>query len=160
MRLVRTKRSLREDVCFYEHLPPQVSQAASLWITVTLLCLAILLGLFSFELSNVLLDLFLHSCLELPAVAKEEQKLQPDKERRQEESLHEIVEKSWGTAFEFSMANELKYPGHQEDATGNDRGFLWIHGVEVVVHSGHSNANGTKKASGHWLHQDIESSPY
>lgn len=125
----------------------------------TLLCLAIL-GLLSFELSNVLLDLFLHPCLKLPAVAKEEQKLQPNEQRGQEESLHEVVEKSWGTALEFSMANELKYPGHYEDASGNDRGLLWIHGVEIVVDSGHSDANGTQKASGHWLHQDVKPSPY
>lgn len=141
--------------------PPQVSQAVVvLWTTGTLLCLAIPLALLSFELSNVLLDLFLHPCLELPAVAKEEQKLQPNKERGQEESLHEVVEKSWGTAFEFSMANELKYPGHYKDATGNHCGCPWIHGVKVVVNSGHADADGTQEAPGHWLHQDIKPSPY
>lgn len=108
----------------------------------TSLCFAILGGPFSFELSNVLLDLFLHPCLQLPTIAKEEQDLEPDEERGQEEGLHEVVEKSRGTSLKLSMADELKYPSQDKDAAGNDGGIPGIHGVEVVICSGHGDANG------------------
>lgn len=73
-----------------------------------------------------LLDLFLHPCLKLSAVAEEEEDFQPHEERCQEKGLEEIVQKCWGPPFEFSMANKLQCPSHQKDTTGNNGGSIGI----------------------------------
>lgn len=62
------------------------------------------------ELCDLLLNLLIHSLLELLPVSEAEQQLKPDEQRRKEQRLHEIVKKRWGTTLELPMADELENP--------------------------------------------------
>lgn len=70
---------------------------------------------------NILLNLPLKSFPQLRPVSKRKQSLQPHKERRQEDGLHQIVEQRRSASFIDAVSNELCKPAEDVDA---DRPFI------------------------------------
>ena len=62
------------------------------------------------ELSNFKLHLLFDSGLKLLPIAKLEEELEPDKKRRKEDCLNEVVQKCWSTTLEGTVAHELEKP--------------------------------------------------
>jgi len=83
------------------------------------LLLRLLRSGFFLELADVLLDSRVESSFQLRPVAEHEQNFQPDEERGEEECLDQVVEQSWGTTLEDTVADELSHPGEDVDAKGD-----------------------------------------
>lgn len=64
-------------------------------------------------------DLLLHtsiiSCLQLRAVAEEEENLHPDEEGGKEQSLDQVIEQSWSTTLKGTVTDKLQQPGDDMD---------------------------------------------
>ena len=71
------------------------------------------------ELADILLNSCVESSLQLRPVAEHEQDLQPHEEWSKEESLNKVVQQSWSTALEDTVADELSHPGEDVDAEGD-----------------------------------------
>lgn len=65
---------------------------------------------FSAKPSDFLSDALVKARLELGSVSEEEQNLHPDEQRRQQESLNEIVKQGRRSVLEGAMADELRNP--------------------------------------------------
>ena len=81
---------------------------------ILLLRLALLLP----ELRNLQFHVLVHPLLQFRAVAEEEQNLHPDKQRRQQQGLHEVIEQCRGPPFERPVPDELRQPRHHVNTPG------------------------------------------
>lgn len=70
------------------------------------------------ELRNLQFHVLVHSLLQFRAVAEEEQNLHPDKQRRQQQGLHEVIEQCRGPPFERPVPDELRQPRHHVNTPG------------------------------------------
>ena len=125
-----------------------------------LLCLlrgvAFLLGL---ELGNLLLYGLIHTGLQFGAVAEHEKELKPDKERGQEDSLDQIIQKGRRTTLEGAMAEELEEPADDM----NSKSYL-VDGVrlgnpQVVNTSGAANTDSSENGACNRFQENIEAAP-
>lgn len=69
------------------------------------------------ESRDFLLHTSIISCLQLRAVAEEEENLHPDEEGGKEQSLNQVIEQSRSTTLKGTVADKLQQPGDDMDPT-------------------------------------------
>lgn len=108
------------------------------------------------ELANVLLNCRIESSLQLGSISKHEQNFKPDEERCQEESLDQVVQQRRSTAFEDTMADELRYPGDNVNTNGDVVGRHAIVRGQVICICCATDQDRSKKTSRDRFHQHIQ----
>lgn len=112
------------------------------------------------ELRNLDLYLRLHASLELLPVAKGEQELEPDKQRREEDGLDQVVQQGGSSALELSVADELRNPTDHMQGNGVRR-----HGARIVVFNsvvargGRTETDEGKGGAGDGLEENVQAAP-
>jgi len=117
----------------------------------------ICLALFLSELRNLDLHSLVQSLLQIWPVSKHEEDLHPNKERSQEQGLHQVVEQSRRSAFKLAMSNKLCDPAHDEYATCPFIRSCTVNIEEVVAIDGPRHYEWEDQAAGNWLHKEVES---
>lgn len=128
-----------------------------------LLRLTVLLGfgfLGSFKFSNLLLNNLVNTSLELSAIAELEEKLEPDKQRSQEDGLQQVVEKCRGTLLERAVADKLQDPAGDVGAEGDLIRHNRVLKPGKVAGGSDGEAECGEQSARDRLEQDVKASPY
>ena len=108
------------------------------------------------KLLNILLRILIQPTLQITSIAHCEQKLQPHKQRRQEDGLVQVIEECGRAAFEDAVPNELRDPGEDVDADGGVGGGGVVVGGEMVGVGGGSEEEEGEGGAGDGLKEDVE----
>lgn len=108
------------------------------------------------ELGDFDLHVLVHPRLQLGPIAKEEQNLHPDKQRCKQQGLDEVIQQRRSTTLKLAVADKLRQPGDNVDATGP---VVHIHSVgseQVVTASCEANHQRGEQAARDRFEEDIE----
>jgi hypothetical protein len=108
------------------------------------------------EFRNLNLNGLVDAALQLPAVAELEEKLQPDKQRGQEDCLDDVVEQGGGSAFEGAVAEELEQPADDMCRNGDLVRPVRVLDNRLVGGGRCSQTDHAQHGTGYWFKQYVQ----
>lgn len=119
-------------------------------------CLFLLAGP---KLGDLDLNGLVDTLLELGSVPDHEEKLEPDKQRGEEDGLEQVVEQGGRPPLELAVADELGQPAHDVDGDGDLGDWRRALQAEVVGQGGGAKADQGQHRPCYRFKQHIERTP-
>lgn len=108
------------------------------------------------ERSNLLLHTFMVPSPQLRPITQEEENLHPDKQRRQQKRLHQVIQQRRGPPLERAVSDKLGHPRQHVDPAGPVVDVGAVGAQEVVCARGAGDDDRGDQAAGDGFEEDVE----
>lgn len=108
------------------------------------------------ERSNLLLHTLMIPSPQLRPITQEEKNLHPNKQRRQQKRLHQVIQQRRSPPLKRTVSDELSHPGQHVDPAGPVVDAGAVGAQEVVCARGAGDDDRGDQAAGDGFEEDVE----